>query len=130
VAESEVLAAVVVVVVEFGVPGGEDGAVHSDPLANFGATVPTVAGDAGQPTRPPFNSLAIVSAVLAILWIFCIGSLLGVVLGKVAERQIRRSDERGDALAGVGIVVGSLGLLMGSLYVLWRVTGWPPVEGD
>ena len=92
------------------------------------ATVSTMPDKPEQSPKRGFNRLAVASAVLAILWIFGIGSLLALVVGRIAERQIRASDQRGDALAGFGIVFGLIGLLVGILILLGWL-GFLPNEG-
>ena len=56
------------------------------------------------------NRLAVASLVLSALWLFGLGSLLGVVLGHIALRQIEASGERGRGLAIGGLVRGYLAL--------------------
>lgn len=67
-----------------------------------------------------FNRLAVASLVLSILWLGWLGSILGVVLGWLAHRQIRRSLgwQRGDRLALAGTIVGVLGLALLALVVV------------
>ena len=60
------------------------------------------------------NGLAIASLVLGILWIYWVGSVLALIFGYVAKKQI---DERGGAqggrgLAVAGIVLGWIGVGM------------------
>ncbi len=64
--------------------------------------------------RRQWNGLAIAALVLALLWLRWLGSLLGVIFGVVAHRQIKRSGggQRGDGLAIAGTAVGALGLLL------------------
>ncbi len=52
------------------------------------------------------NALATTALVTALLGL----SVVAVVCGHVARRQIRRTGEPGDAQAVVGLVVGYLGL--------------------
>lgn len=59
------------------------------------------------------NALATTSLVTALLGL----SLVAVVCGHVARRQIRRTGEGGDAQAVVGLVVGYLGLAATALGV-------------
>ncbi|HEX8745460.1 MAG TPA: DUF4190 domain-containing protein [Thermoleophilaceae bacterium] len=56
------------------------------------------------------NRLAVASLVLSALWLFGLGSLLGVVLGHIALRQIEASGELGRGLAIGGLVLGYLAL--------------------
>ncbi len=61
-----------------------------------------------------WNGFAIAAFVLSLLWLAWLGSLLGVIFGVLAHRQIKRSrgGQRGDGLAIAGATVGGLGLLM------------------
>jgi hypothetical protein len=52
-----------------------------------------------------------------------VGSLVAVVLGVMAKRQIRERGEGGDGLATAGIVLGVLGLLAVLLFVALVVLG-------
>jgi hypothetical protein len=69
-----------------------------------------------QPIAPPreTNSSAIVSVLLGVLWLAGIGSVLALVLGHRARREIKKSGgtQRGSTLATVGIVLGWVGLAM------------------
>ena len=58
------------------------------------------------------NGLAIASLILSILWLFGVGSIIGIVLGCVGMGQIRDSGGRqgGRAIALAGVVVGIIGL--------------------
>ena len=62
----------------------------------------------------PTNGLAIASLVVGILWMWWIGSILAVVFGHVALRQIARSPygQSGRGLAIAGLVLGYGGLLL------------------
>jgi len=57
------------------------------------------------------NGFAVASLVLGILWIFWLGSLLALVFGFVAKRQIDQSGgtQSGSGLAIAGIVLGCVG---------------------
>jgi hypothetical protein len=81
------------------VPVGEEGG--SPPLAPPALVVP-------QKT----NGLAVASLVLGILWIFWIGSVLAIVIGSIARRQIDASQgrETGRELATAGVVLGWVGV--------------------
>jgi NhaP-type Na+/H+ and K+/H+ antiporter len=74
-----------------------------------------------QPMQPPQaqpqpvarnNRMAVASLVLSLLWLFGLGSLLGVVFGHIALRQIKRSNELGRGLAIGGLVMGYLALAL------------------
>lgn len=68
-----------------------------------------------QPAAGGTNVLAIVSLVMSIVWLCGLGSLIAVVLGFVALRQIKRSGQDGIVLAIVGIALGVLGGIIGAL---------------
>ena len=61
-----------------------------------------------------WNGFAIAAFVLSLLWLAWLGSLLGVIFGVLAHRQIKRSrgGQRGDGLAIAGASVGGLGLVL------------------
>jgi hypothetical protein len=67
-------------------------------------------GPPGYPVQRPTNGLAIASLVLGILWIYWIGSILALIFGYIARKQIRERGEGGDGLAIAGIVLGWVGL--------------------
>jgi predicted acyltransferase len=56
--------------------------------------------------------------VLGILWISWVGSLLAVVFGHVALRQIPRNNEAGRGLAIAGLVLGYVGLGFLALFII------------
>ena len=58
------------------------------------------------------NGLAVTSLVLGIVWLYGLGSLLALIFGLIAKRQIRESqgNQGGGGLATAGIVLGSVGL--------------------
>jgi uncharacterized membrane protein len=69
------------------------------------------------------NPLAIASLVASIIGICCgIGSIVGIVLGFVAKKQIADSGgtQGGDGLALAGIIVGFATL---ALSILFTITG-------
>jgi hypothetical protein len=68
------------------------------------------------------NGLAIASLVLSILTLFGIGSLLGIIFGVRARRQIRESHgyQSGDGLALAGIIIGIVTLVISAIVIaLW-----------
>ena len=64
----------------------------------------------GYPVARRTNGLAIASMVLGILWLYWIGSILALVFGYTARRQIRERGEAGDGMAIAGIVLGWVGV--------------------
>jgi hypothetical protein len=62
-------------------------------------------------TQPETNRLALVAFVLSLVWLLGAGSLLGILLGGIAQRQIDQSPEpqRGRGLATGAIVLGAIG---------------------
>jgi hypothetical protein len=66
----------------------------------------------GYPYAPPprTNGLAIASMVLGIVWIYWIGSILALVFGYIAKRQIRERGDAGGGMATAGIVLGWIGI--------------------
>ncbi len=78
------------------------------------------------PSRPPMapstNGYAIASLVLSIVTLFGIGSLLGIIFGVKARREIRYSGayQSGDGLALAGIIIGIVTLVMSVVViVIW-----------
>jgi len=72
-------------------------------LVRVGAELPPA-----PPVVPRFNGTAIGSLVLSVIGLLGFGSVLGIVFGFRARREIRRSrgTQRGDRLALAGIIVG------------------------
>lgn len=70
-----------------------------------GAAVPATA-------LPQTNGFAIASMVLGILWIYWVGSILAIIFGYVAQRQIAESNgtRRGGGMAMAGLVLGWIGV--------------------
>jgi hypothetical protein len=56
------------------------------------------------------NGLAIASMVLGIVWVWWIGSILALIFGFVARKQIRERGQKGDGMAIAGIVLGCVGV--------------------
>lgn len=63
-----------------------------------------------QPTKT--NGLAVASLVLGIVWLWFIGSILALVFGYIARKQIDESNgsQTGRGMAVAGIVLGWIGL--------------------
>ncbi|MGH3098973.1 MAG: DUF4190 domain-containing protein [Streptosporangiales bacterium] len=93
------------------------------PPAQYGAPVYGYA----YPPKPPTNTMAVLSLVFAlcgfVIWFIC--SLLGLIFGIVAKKQLKQSGEGGDGLATAGIVISAIllglkvvGLLIWLLFIL------------
>ena len=83
-------------------------AAHSPPPPSVGAAY-------GVPTAAPTtstNGFAVASLVLGILYLGGIGSLLAVLFGHHARKQIREDDGRltGKGMATAGVILGWLGI--------------------
>ncbi len=81
------------------------------------------------PQSPPAtNGLAIASLVLSILCLFGIGSVLGIIFGAKARKEIRwsRGNQGGDGLALAGIIVGictlTIVVVVATMWVIGFVT--------
>jgi hypothetical protein len=66
-----------------------------------------------QPTRASLNGLAVVSLVFSVLWLFWIGSVIGLFTGIKAMDDIDHSAgaQSGKGLAVTGVVISGLSLL-------------------
>jgi Domain of unknown function (DUF4190) len=64
----------------------------------------------GWPPARPTNGMAVASLVLGALWIYWVGSVLALIFGYQARRQIAARGEGGDGLAVAGIVLGWVGV--------------------
>jgi hypothetical protein len=65
---------------------------------------------ARRPSGGPTNGMAVASMILGIVWAGWIGSILAVVFGHVALRQIGRTGQDGRGMAVAGLVLGYIGL--------------------
>jgi hypothetical protein len=72
----------------------------------------------GYPVQRPTNGFAIASLVLGILWVWWVGSILALIFGYVARRQIRERGQSGDGLAIAGIVLGWVGVGVLGLFLV------------
>jgi hypothetical protein len=87
------------------------------------------------PPPPPYgygygqrtNGLAIASMVLGILWLYWVGSILALIFGYVAKRQIRERGESGGGMATAGIVLGWIGV---GFLILFMIIGIIAVASD
>jgi hypothetical protein len=70
--------------------------------------------------RRTTNGMAIASMVLGILWLNGFGSVLALVLGYVARRQVRERNQAGAGMAIAGIILGWIGVGALGLVLMWR----------
>ena len=73
--------------------------------------------------RPPYDGLAITSFILGVLWFGWLGSIVAVILGHIALRNIRRTHASGRGLAIAGLVLGYVGLSTLALFILFGIIG-------
>ena len=89
-------------------PGGAPGGYPAPPVPGYWPA-PQASGFVPVTTT---NGLAIASLVLGVLWLFWLGSLVGLILGVVALKQIKSRNQRGRGIAIAGVVLGSLALVV------------------
>ncbi len=80
----------------------------------------------GYPYGPPIrrnNGMAIASMVLGIVWLYWIGSVLALIFGFIAKKQIRESGEGGSGMATAGIVLGAVGMVTFTLFLIAGLSG-------
>ena len=77
------------------------------------------------PFQPKTNGLAVASLVLGILWVCSLGSILAVIFGYMAMKQIDESQgrETGRGLALAGVVLGWIGVAFLVLYIVLLAVG-------
>jgi hypothetical protein len=73
------------------------------------------------PPPRPTNGLAIAAMVLGIVGVCNPVSVLGLIFGMIAKRQIRERDEQGDGMATAGIVLGWIGVASIVFWILYIV---------
>jgi hypothetical protein len=85
---------------------------------------------AGYGPAPKNNGMAIASLVLGILWLCSVGSILAVIFGYMAKKQIKESGgaEQGDGMATAGIVLGWIGIAFLILYLIGLAVGFATFE--
>ena len=67
-----------------------------------------------------YNRLAVASGLLGLAFLFGIGSVLALVWGLIARRQIaERPDQKGAGLALAGIIMGSAWIAALLLILVW-----------
>lgn len=94
-----------------------------------------MSGRQPMPTRPMVqktNGSAIASLVLSILGLFGIGSLLGIIFGHRARKEIRasRGYEGGEGLATAGIVIGWVTLVLFALALIFWIWAFTVIHSD
>jgi hypothetical protein len=80
-----------------------------------GIVGPNIYSPSGQPPRPqpPTNSNALVSLACGVGGLFTgVLAIPAIVLGHMARREIRRTNERGDSMAVRGLVLGYVGTVL------------------
>lgn len=80
----------------------------------------------GQPVyRAATNGMAVASLVLGIVWLYWIGSILALVFGYIARKQIDESNgtQQGRGMAVAGIVLGWVGVGFLTLFVFAALIG-------
>lgn len=86
-------------------------------------------GYAGYPPVPsrPNNTMAVVSLVAGICGLtvlFFIGSIVAVITGMMAKKEIARTGEEGSSFATWGVILGWIGIGLGVLGGLFFVLVW------
>jgi hypothetical protein len=99
---------------------GELSAVVADLPAGPGAVAAFPPGYYPPVVHTPTNGAAIAALACGIAEFFTLGlaAVPAVILGHVARGQIRRTGERGDGMAIAGLVLGYLGIIGWTLFIL------------
>ena len=74
-------------------------------------------------TSDDYSPWAIASVTFGILWLYWIGSVLALIVGYVARRNIKRTGQLGYRMASIGIYLGWVGLALLLTLVILRTTG-------
>lgn len=76
-------------------------------------------------TSAKVNGFAIASMVLGIVWIYWVGSILAVVFGHIALKQIKESSDTqsGRGMAIAGLVLGYVGVAIVALILVVVAVG-------
>ena len=69
------------------------------------------------------NGFAIASMVLGILWIYWAGSVLALIFGYTALKQLRERPQNGKGMAIAGIVLGWVGVAVLVLVIIAVIAG-------
>ena len=77
-----------------------------------------------QPPPPSrgLNAMALASMICSVS-LFGVGSLLAIIFGIIAKKQIRERGESGSAMATAGLIIGGIGLVAGVLWLALVVVG-------
>jgi hypothetical protein len=77
---------------------------------------------AAVPRTEPFAIASIVCAVANFFGIFIIGAILGIVFGKMAQKNIAQNPAlEGAGLARAGIIIGWVGLALVAAFLLLAI---------
>jgi hypothetical protein len=70
------------------------------------------------------SGMAIASLVLGLLWGYGVGSILAIIFGMIAKKNIREADgmQTGEGMATAGIVLGIIGVI-GAVIIIAAVAG-------
>lgn len=85
-------------------------------------------GYPGYGTSPPNDGMAIASFVVSLVGLIATSGLLsplGLILGIVAQRRIRRSGAGGRGFALAAVVIGAIGTLLLAVFaalIIWAIT--------
>jgi hypothetical protein len=84
-------------------------------------------GASAVPLPRSTNGLAIAAMVLGIVWVYWIGSILALIFGYIAKRQIDESQGRqgGRGMAIAGIVLGWVGVGVLALCIIAVIVSKP-----
>lgn len=96
-----------------GYPAQPQGMPYGQPVQQpqpYGQPNPNPYANPYAPPPRSTNGLAIASMVLGILWLYWIGSVLALIFGYIARKQIRERGDGGDGMAIAGIVLGWIGV--------------------
>jgi len=90
------------------------------------STVPPAPAGGVLVSRPPYNTLAVVSLVSGIasfVLVPLVGALVAVITGHMARGQIRQTGEQGAGFALAGLILGYVHLALVLLVVGFIVLG-------
>lgn len=73
--------------------------------------------------KPPYDGLAITSFILGLIWLGWLGSILAVIFGHIALRNINRTQASGRGLAIAGLILGYIGVSTLALFILFGIIG-------